>query len=281
MNRINFWFIFLQHKILKRALFLHLKIKSSSCICKIFFENKTFVCYTYSMKFENYNKFIKFLEDNKDENKSEFDKKLISTKFKILGLKIPFLRKLAKEIVLDGQDDLILSNQNFIYYEQILIYGFVLAQIKIEESERIEKINNYIFCFDNWSVVDSFCSSLKKVKNNKSIYFDYIKKCFNNKNDFIIRFGIVLLMDYFLDEPDLEKILKLTLSCQKDSYYIQMAISWLFATSLAKNFKVTFDFLSNNKESLNLFVRKKIISKCNDSYRIEKEKKSQIKNLLS
>lgn len=233
------------------------------------------------MRFENYNDYIKFLEDNEDKNKSEFDKKLISTKFKILGLKIPFLRTISKEIVLDGQNDLILANQNFIYYEQILIYGFVLSQIEVEELKRIEKINNYISCFDNWSVVDSFCSSLKCVKNNKSIYFDYIKKCLNNKNDFIVRFGIVLLMDYYLDELNLEEILKLTLSCQKESYYIQMAISWLFATSFAKNFNTSFNFLSKNKENLNLFVRKKIISKCNDSFRIEKEKKYQIKKLLS
>ena len=232
------------------------------------------------MEFENYNDFLKFLEDNRSINKSEFDKKLISTKFKILGLKIPFLRSLAKEIVKSGCENLILSQTMFCYYEEILVFGFVLAGTKMDEAKRISKIDEYINIFDNWSVVDSFCSSLKCVSKNKNLYFDYIKKCLKNKNDFIVRFGIVLLMDYYLDEPNIEKILMLTLSSQKESYYIQMAISWLIATSLAKNFEDTIKFLEKNSNEFLEKTKKMIVSKSRDSFRIKSEDKNLIKEIL-
>lgn len=233
------------------------------------------------MEINNYNDYIDFLKSNINSNKSEFDKKLISTKYEILGLKLPFLRKFAKEIVKNGKAKIILSNKNFSYYEEILVFGFVLSQFKIGEEERINKIKNYISIFDNWSVVDSFCSSLKVVNKNKDLYLEFIKFCLNSSNDFEIRFGIVLLMDYFLSEENLSEILNLAISSQKDSYYIQMALSWLLATSFAKNFDKTYSFFSFNKKNLSEFVRRKTISKCNDSFRISAENKCKIKDLLS
>lgn len=231
--------------------------------------------------FNYYEEYLNFLKSNKNPQKSVFDKKLISTKFEILGLKLPNLRSLAKTLVKDGDENLILSNTNFCFYEQILVYGFTLSQIKINELERVEKIKSYISCFDNWSVVDSFCASLKSVCKHKELYLNLIKSCLKNQNDFVVRFGIVLLMDYFLDEKDLNNILMLAKSAQKSSYYVEMALAWLYSVSVAKNFEKTAEFLKNNKENLSLFVKQKTISKCNDSFRVEKSQKQMIKQILS
>ena len=83
--------------------------------------------------FNSYSEYLEYLKRGANLTKSEFDKKLINTKYKILGLKLPQLRKLAKEIIKQNNGDLILSNQNFTYYEELLIYSFVLSSINLSE----------------------------------------------------------------------------------------------------------------------------------------------------
>ena len=118
--------------------------------------------------FNSYGEYISYLKSGANLNKSEFDKKLISTKYKILGLKLPDLRTFAKQLIKNGDSDLILSNKNFTYYEELLIFSFVLSNIKIDEKERILRIKDFLVNIDNWSNCDSFCSSLKVVSKNKN-----------------------------------------------------------------------------------------------------------------
>lgn len=231
--------------------------------------------------FKNYLEYIEHLKGLSSLSTADFNKKLIATKFEMLGVKIPDLRLLAKNIVKDKNEELILANQNFKYYEEILAYGFVLAQLKIEESLRIEKIKSYIQVFDNWSVVDCFCASVKTASKNKEEYLKMIEESLKSENGFVVRFAIIMIMDYYLDEENLSSILSLALTGQKDSYYIEMAIAWLFATSLAKRFDETAKFLSLNQSKLSLFTKQKTISKCNDSFRLDKTQKTIIKQILS
>lgn len=84
--------------------------------------------------FKNYLEYIEYLKSLSDSKTSNFNKKLISTKFEILGIKLPDLRTIAKLIVKNNNQNLILKNQKFNYYEEILVYGFVLSQIKIDEN---------------------------------------------------------------------------------------------------------------------------------------------------
>lgn len=230
--------------------------------------------------FNSYSEYLEYLKSGANLTKSEFDKKLINTKYKILGLKLPELRKLAKEIIKQNNGDLILSNQNFTYYEELLIYSFVLSSISLSENKRIDKINNFISYIDNWSNCDSFCSSLKVVKKNKDIYLNYIKKIINTNKIYYVRVAIILLMDYYLDEENLEDYFNLVSNVSLNEYYIEMAKAWYFATSFAKNFDKTFDFLKQNKSKFSKGELNKIISKCRDSFRIYGENKKLIKETL-
>ncbi len=233
------------------------------------------------MEFKNYKEYLNLLESLKNQKTSVFNKKLITTKYQILGIKIPDMRKLAKEIIKNNQENLILSKQEFFYYEEILIFGFVLADVKIEESERILKIEQFCNIFDNWSVVDSFCSSLKSVKKNKELYLNFIRSCRHSENLYKKRLAIVLLMDYFLDEKNLNEIFSLAFSLNGEEYYISMALAWFFATSLAKDFNKTLLFLENNINNLSPALKSRIISKSRDSYRISPENKILIKQVLA
>lgn len=229
--------------------------------------------------FTNYKDIVSFLTHNSDQKCSVFNKKLIDTKYSILGIKLPALRTIAKDIA-KHDAEMVLHNFTFNYYEEILLHGFVLAYCTMPEQDRVSNIDKYITYFDNWSVVDSFCSSLKSVNKHKELYLDKINEYLSHSSDFVVRFGLVLLMDYYLTADYITITLSHTLISDRNSYYIQMALAWLYATALAKNYTITLDFLSNNKDKLSTFVRRKTISKCNDSFRIPKHNKIEIKNIL-
>lgn len=231
--------------------------------------------------FKSYTEYLTYLTKGADLKKSEFDKKLINTKYKIIGLKLPELRSFAKELIKQNYADLILSNKNFTYYEELLIYSFVLASIKIDEKERIKKINELLPQIDNWSNCDSFCSSLKVVSKNKEIYLEFINKIIKSNKTYFVRVAIVLLMNYYLNEEDLQKYFVLVSNVISNEYYIEMAKAWYFATSFAKNFDETLNFLKLNKSKYSNNELKKIVSKCRDSYRISDENKILIKKVLS
>lgn len=231
-----------------------------------------------NLYFENYEQLVKVLEKNASQKSSLFNKKLIATEYKILGWKLPYLRDYAKQIVKDNKQDIVLNNFNFTYYEEIILFDFVLSFAKIDEQERIKILDKLIRSFDNWSVVDSLCSSLKSVKKHKALYLDYIKSCLEDKHEYKVRVGIVLLMNYYLDEENLEEIMSLVAHANHpEHYYIQMAQAWFFATSFAKRFDETLDYLSKNKNLLAEKTIRKTISKCNDSFRLTTEQKAEIK----
>lgn len=234
-----------------------------------------------NLNFENYEQLLKVLEKNASQKASLFNKKLIATEYKILGWKLPYLRDYAKQIVRENKQDIVLSNFNFTYYEEIILFDFVLSFAKIDEQERIKILDKLIAHFDNWSVVDSLCSSLKSVKKNKALYFDYIKSCLNNDHEYKVRVGIVLLMNYYLDEENLKEIMSLVAHANRsEHYYVQMAQAWFFATSFAKRFDETLNYLSKNKHLLAEKTIRKTISKCNDSFRLTPEQKAKIKEKL-
>lgn len=231
-----------------------------------------------NLYFENYKQLVDILEKNASQKSSLFNKKLIATEYKILGWKLPYLRDFAKQIVKDNKQDIVLSNFNFTYYEEIILFNFVLSFSKLDEQKRIEILDKHVATFDNWSVVDSLCSSLKSVKKHKDLYLDYIKSCIKDSHEYKVRVGIVLLMNYYLDEENLEEIMSLVAHANHlEHYYIQMAQAWFFATSFAKRFDETLDYLSKNKNLLAEKTIRKTISKCNDSFRLTPEQKAEIK----
>lgn len=232
------------------------------------------------MDFKNYNEYLEYLKSNTDHKTSVFNKKLITTKYEILGLKLPFLRALAKDIVKQNKYNIILNNLNFTYYEEMLMYGFILSQTPYDNYIKLELVDKYIYVFDNWSVVDSFCNSLKIIAKNKNFYIKFIKNYLKNENEYIVRFAIVLLMDYYLDDENIQESLELICSVKSDKYYIVMAQSWAYATAFAKNYELTLSFLSKNKNNISNTVLRKTISKCSDSFRISPDHKKEIKTLL-
>ncbi|MBQ6687544.1 MAG: DNA alkylation repair protein [Bacilli bacterium] len=224
--------------------------------------------------FQNYNEFINYLFSLQDLKYKEFNKKLIFTKYEIIGIQVPRLRKIAKEII-NSNYKMFLDNVGSTYFEEVFIEGLVIASLP--ESELMSYLPKFILKIDNWSICDSFCNSLKIIKSNPSKYFEYFSEYIPNKEEFTVRVALVVFLNFYVDKEYLYKIFELIDQIKLDKYYTNMAIAWLLAEMFIKYPEETKRYLTRTK--INNFTFNKTISKINDSYRASEDVKIKLKEL--
>ena len=120
-------------------------------------------------------------------------------------------------------------------------------------------------------------SSMKIVKKNKDIFKDKIKEYLNSKEEFTVRVGIILLLDYYLEEEYLDEVFSLIDNIKREEYYINMAISWLISIALIKYKDKTLKYLKVC--NLDDFTYNKALQKARESKRISKEDKKYYQKL--
>lgn len=224
---------------------------------------------------KDYDKFIEYLYSLKDEKYLEFHSKLICEKVNIIGIRVPKLKAIAKEITKGNYLDFIKLSKDYLYEEKI-IHGLIIGYIKQDFKTIIDLLDNYIPCIDNWAVNDTVCANLKMFKNNPEGYV-YIKKLLKSNKPFTIRFALVLMLDFYINEEYIDNILKIINGIKNDNYYVRMANAWALSICYIKYPKKTFSFLENN--NLDKWTQNKAISKIKDSKRVKKEEKLKIDKL--
>ena len=202
------------------------------------------------------------------------DKILNNTIYPTIGIRIPVLRNLAREVAKNDYLDYI--NSKHTYYEEYMIHGLVIGYIKIPFKDKLKLLKKYIPYIHDWSMVDIPVSNLKDFKKNREEGYKFILTLFNNK-PFSIRFGLILLLDYYLNDEYIELVLDIVLNIKNDDYYVMMAKAWLLATAYI-NYSDKIDYLLNNN-LLPKDVHNKTISKICDSYRISNINKDKVKKL--
>lgn len=218
---------------------------------------------------EKYKEYLNYLKSLGDLKYKEFNSKLITTKYEILGIKMPILRKIAKEIIKGDYHSFLSFNENNCF-EEVMIKGFVIASIKdIEELEKY--FYSYLDLIDNWAITDSFCNSLKIVNKNKEYFINIIDKLVSSSKEYYIRVGLIILLNFYLEEQYLDKIFNILDNIDSDLYYVNMARAWLLCEVFTKYSDITLKYLEHNK--LNKFTINKTVSKIRDSYRVAKELK--------
>lgn len=226
------------------------------------------------MNKEKYNDLMKYLYENKDEKYKEFNKKLLKdNSINVIGIRIPELKKIAKKIAKEDYNGFIKNNTHKTFEESTL-HGLVLGYIKTEEKNLLKLIDEFLLYNNNWATNDTTCSNLKVFKN---IEIDKTLKYINNDNPWTIRFGLILLLNHYINEENIDKILKICDNVKSKEYYVQMANAWLISMCYIKFKDKTYNFLLNN--NLDKFTLNKSISKICDSYRVSNNDKKIIKKL--
>ena len=94
---------------------------------------------------------------------------------------------------------------------------------------------------------------------------------------YTIRYGIGMLLSFYLDEEFDEKHLEMVAKIRSEEYYVNMMIAWYFATALAVQYESIFPYFKN--QVLDKWTHNKAIQKAIESYRITYEQKETLRQL--
>lgn len=228
---------------------------------------------------ENFRELIVYLNENADEKYRDFHSSLVpnTDKKEFLGVRMPVLRKIGKDISKGNPKSFLeISSENI--YEIKMLRGIVTGFIKPKDFKEFTLLcDNFTEEINNWALCDSFCSGLKQTKKYKDEFFEYLEKYLNSNNEWKIRFALVIMLNYYLDDEYIDTVLTRCDAVENKAYYVSMAQAWLVATALAKCREKTLDYLHNN--SLDDVTFNKAIQKSIESYRIDDETKLYIRTL--
>lgn len=205
-----------------------------------------------------------------------FTSRLLPGVSNILGVRLPNLRKMAKEIAGGGWRTY-LHNASDESFEEIMLQGMVIGYVKQALCEVIPYIAKFVNKIDNWSVCDSFCSGLKITKGNREEMWDFLKPYFHKEGEFEVRFGVVMLVNYYLEENYIEPVCKIFDGIEHDGYYVKMAVAWAISIYYIHFPETMEEYLRNNK--LDEFTYKKALQKICESRAVDPIKKAQIREL--
>jgi len=191
-----------------------------------------------------------------------------------IGVRVPLVRKLAKELSKDVEAKEFIQKLPHQYYDEDMLHGLLLSEIK-NYDECIKAVDEFLPYVNNWAVCDII--SPKVFKKNKERLIKKIVKWTKSKETYTIRFGIEMLMSHFLDEDFKPEYLDIPAAVRSDEYYVKMMQAWFFATALAKQWDSTVPYLQNN--SLDDWTHNKTIQKARESYRITEEQKNYLLSL--
>jgi len=222
---------------------------------------------------------LSILEKEIDNDYKKFHEKLCHSKYEILGIRIPILRNICKELLKKYNYIDILNNLENNYYEEIMLEGLIICNSKTNFEEKIKLVNNFIPKIDNWAICDIFCSELKVVNKYKKEFLDFVKTYLESNNEYYLRFGIVILLNYYINDEYIDNVLNKLLTIKSDYYYVKMAYAWCLSICLIKYFDRTIKFMDDNQNKIDIWTYNKALQKGIESFRINKDNKEILKNM--
>jgi 3-methyladenine DNA glycosylase AlkD len=208
----------------------------------------------------------------------EFSQSLIPGSRPILGVRIPALRNLAKEIA-KGDWKAYLDNAVDDTFEEVNLQGFVIGYAKADYETLLPYIKKYVAKINDWSLCDGFCATLKVTKRYKSQFNELLKEYAEKNTEFDQRFVAVMLMDYYLEDEDIDETFAMLDGLKNDSYYCKMGVAWAVATAMAKQREKTWEYMQQGNNTLDDWTYNKSIQKMIESYRISDEDKAMLRQM--
>ncbi|MFJ8260573.1 DNA alkylation repair protein [Rummeliibacillus sp. NPDC094406] len=216
------------------------------------------------------------LFEERDLPYRDFNAKLIPTvdKDSMIGVRIPAIRKIAKEVAKEDAPSF-LSNTRYQFYEEKMLSGMVIGYAKMDFEEQLTHIEDFIPKIDNWSVCDSFCTGLKSTKKHQKEMWQFIQPYAGSNEEYKARFAAVMLLNYFVNETYIQQTLALLDSIQNGKFYTQMAVAWAISICYIKFPEITEAYLKTSSQDT--FTYNKALQKIIESNRIDHGIKDKIR----
>lgn len=211
-----------------------------------------------------------------DEKYKAFQSGLMPTvdRDRVIGVRMPILRNLAKRIVYDPAAYSILEKFPHKYYEEDNLYGLLISS-QTEYHQTIRMLDAFLPYIDNWATCDLIAP--KSFKSHPNQLITKIQQWISSSHPYAVRFGISVLMKYYLGSEFRSEYLQYVADVRSEEYYVKMMIAWYFATALALQYDASVPYLKNKK--LDPWVHNKTIQKAIESNRISENTKEFLKTL--
>lgn len=211
-----------------------------------------------------------------DVEYKEFHSKLMPTvePERVIGIRIPVLRKYAKKLSKEGEVTPFLQELPHYYYEENNLHAFLLEQYK-DFAKCVEEVNRFLPFVDNWATCDSL--KPKIFGKHPEELLPWIRQWLQSDDTYVIRYGVDMLMTFYLDDNFKEEHLEWVCEVASEEYYVKMVVAWYFATALAKQYETTLPYIEGRR--LEPWTHNKAIQKARESYRITGEQKEYLKSL--
>jgi len=217
-----------------------------------------------------------YLKTLADEPYRDFQYKLILGADNIIGVRVPKLRALAKQIAKSDWQAFLKDAQDA-SLEEILLQGLVIGYVKMTPDEALERIAAFVPKISNWEICDICCSSFKTAAKDKEKLFAFLQPYLESEREFDLRFAVIMLMDYFITEEYIDRVLKIYDEIRHDGYYVKMAVAWALSVCFVKFQDKTMRFLKQN--SLDDWTYNKALQKITESYRVDDSMKTVIRGM--
>ena len=206
----------------------------------------------------------------------DFNSSLIPTvdKETVIGVRTPQLRKLAKELSKDPDIEIFLRTLSHKYFEENILHGLIIEAMKYYD-RCVAEMKLFLPYIDNWATCDII--SPKIFKKHLPELLDEIKVWIGSDHTYTVRFGIEMLMSFYLDDEFKPEYPEMVVGVKSEEYYVNMMIAWYFATALAKQYDAVLPIIEEKR--LEKWTHNKAIQKSVESYRITPEQKVYLKTL--
>lgn len=208
------------------------------------------------------------LRDKSDQKYRQFSLRLIKSRFPMLGVRIPEIKKLARAAARDGDFELFEP----VFYEEVMLIGLVSVQ-RPDFVTAFEKFLPYI---DNWAICDTVIAALPVKDANRRVVLDRFLRL-KSGGEFERRALAVLLLGDYLKADYIDEALTILTDLANGAYYTNMAVAWALATAAVEFYQKTLTLLKSGR--LSDFVLTKTVQKAVESYRIDAARKEELKEL--
>jgi len=211
-----------------------------------------------------------------DESYRAFQSALLPTvkKDKILGVRTPQLKKLAKQLSEGEKAQAFMQALPHELFEENQLHAFLIGQLR-DFDDALAQTEAFLPYVDNWATCDQLRP--KAFAQNKPALKRQISLWLASAHPFAVRFGIEMLMLHFLcADFDMDMHQK-TVQIRSDQYYVKMMIAWYCAQALAVGRQEVWADLKENR--LDAWVHNKAIQKAIESRQISPADKQILRRM--
>lgn len=196
-------------------------------------------------------------------------------KEQIIGVRTPALRAYAKKIAKLPEAKEFIKVLPHAYYEENNLHSALLSLLYRDVEELLEQVEIFLPYVDNWATCDMM--SPKAFKKDLPLVYERIKEWIKSDHTYTIRFGVVTLLGFYLDDAFEPEMLDLVAGIKSEEYYVNMAIAWYFSIALVKQYDTTIPYFTT--PVLAPWVHNKAIQKAVESLRTAPATKDYLKTL--